>query len=288
MSKEADESNVDTPPEAGELVAVVEAAPSTIVEDGVEYLSTCPKCGRSHVPLHVKDGRLCVDCVKAYNNRIARLRNTNADWVAIAEENDIPLYLKQPQETQWEYTIWLAYRDSYPGKKPTYRDVAEQLNCSVDAVKKVGARWNFPMRMQAWISHCDEVTLVQRQQEIVDMNAANIALAAKMRQKVMSAIDYMVPSEMKPGEISTMVKTLADLENKARLNTIDVDAQRRESLAPAQNPNLKKVQTKKEDLSEVISVLAAAGVLDEVTKIGVRQNGDATEIVAETNNKIGE
>ena len=143
MSKEADESIVDTPPEAGELVAVVEAAPSIIVEDGVEYLSRCPKCGRSHVPLHVKDGRLCVDCVKAYDTRIARLRNTNADWVAIAEENDLPLYLKQPQETQWEYTIWLAYRDSYPGKKPTYRYVAEQLNCSVGAVKKVGARGIF-------------------------------------------------------------------------------------------------------------------------------------------------
>lgn len=205
------------------------------------------------------------------------MRMRNEDWDVGAKEAGIDLWLQQPEETQWEYTIWTAYRDSYPGKKPSYMSVAEQLGSTYDAVKKTALRWNFQMRMQAWMAECDRITMTQRRSEILDMNKAHVDMAAKLRDKLATAIDGIDPLALKPGEIASLAKLSAEMERKARVDTMAQEAMQRELVKGSDNPELKKSQTKQGDLGEVVQILLNAGVLGEITQIGVRET-KTTEI----------
>ena len=88
------------------------------MEELVELI-VCRQCGQQK-PASSRTPHWCVDCERAYNNRYTYFRQQNADWMEVAKDNGIELYERQPGETQLEWTIWLSYRDSYPGAKPTY------------------------------------------------------------------------------------------------------------------------------------------------------------------------
>lgn len=246
------------------------------MENLVELI-TCRQCGQRKEPSQRTPG-WCVDCEKAYNNRYSYLRQRNADWPEIAKENGLELWERQPGETQLEWTIWLAYRDSYPGAKPSYRDVASRVNTTYNYVTQTASRWSFQMRMQAWIAECDRVTLAQRRSEILSMNEEHINMAAKLRAKMHQAIDMLNPADMKPSELSSLMKTMADLERKAQLDSMTVEGQLNEGYVDAGNPDLKKSPTKQGDLSEVVGILLKAGALGDVTHIGVRET-KTTEVV---------
>lgn len=248
------------------------------MEELVEII-TCRQCGQQK-PASTRTPGWCVDCEKAYNNRYSYMRTHNSDWVEIAKDNGIELYEHQPGETQLEWTIWQAYRDSYPGAKPSYKAVAEKVGSTYDFVKKTAARWSFNTRMQAWIAECDRVTMAQRRQEVLDMNADHIAMASKLRAKLNVAIDELRPEELKPGEINSLMKTMAELERRAQIDTMTVESQQSEGFVDADNPELRKSPTKHNDLSEVVSILLSAGALGDITQIGVRQTETkVTEIV---------
>lgn len=220
---------------------------------------------------------MCVVCEKAENSRVTYYRQHQEDWVANAQESGIDLWLQQPGETQWEYTVWSAFRDSYPGRKPSYQDIAKKLATTYNVVRKIAQRWTFPIRMQAWMKYCDEVTIQQRRQEILDMNKDHVDMAAKLRQKLSTAIDQLDPMELKPAEVATLAKLAADMERKARLDTIDQEELRRGMMVEVDNPDLKKSPTKQADLSEVVGILLKAGALGDITQIGVRQT-QTTEV----------
>jgi ribosomal protein L37E len=112
-----------------------------------DVLVTCKRCGMEKIASS-RDKHLCVECANAENTRITYYRQHQEDWVAAAKEQGIDLWLQQPGETQWEYTVWTKYRDSYPGKKPSYGSVAEELRTTYNVVKKIAQRWSFPMRKQ--------------------------------------------------------------------------------------------------------------------------------------------
>lgn len=231
----------------------------------------CPRCGQDK-PADNKDRHICVDCAKAENNRISYLRtHQQHDWVAAAVDAGIDLWLQQPGETQWEYTVWQCYRDMYPGKKPTIGAVAKQLGTTSNAVSKIAARWSFQTRMQAWITECDRVTLAQRRSEILTMNKEHIDMAAKLREKLSDAIDLINPAELAPKDINALFKTVADLERKARVDSIDQDEMLAAMNSGSENPEAKKSPTKFGDLGEVVSILLNAGALGSVTQIGVRE-----------------
>ena len=61
------------------------------------------------------------------------------------------------------------------------------------------------------------------------------------------------------------------MERKARLDTIEQEELRRDSLVDTENPDLKKSPTQQSDLSEVVGILLKAGALGDITQIGVRQ-----------------
>ena len=87
-------------------------------EETLQLMVNCPRCGQ-YKPAHQTDRHLCVDCARAENTRVTYYRQHQEDWIANAKENGIDIWAQQPGETQWEFTVWTAYRDSYPGKKPT-------------------------------------------------------------------------------------------------------------------------------------------------------------------------
>lgn len=241
----------------------------------VVKMINCPKCGQYKHAHHI-DQHLCVDCVKAENNRITYYRQHQDDWINNAKENGLDLWVQQPGETQWEFTVWTAYRDSYPGKKPTYSDVAKQLNTTYTSVRKIAQRWSFPVRMQAWMKYCDDITLMQRRQEILDMNKAHVDMAASLRSKLSTAIDLLDPTALKPGEIASLARLANEMERKARIDTIAQEDMRRELMTDTENPELKKATTKQSDLSEVVGILLKAGALGDITQIGVKQTETKT------------
>lgn len=243
----------------------------------------CPKCGQTK-PADTRDRHICVDCAKAENSRYSYLRVTQAqDWIAQAADAGLDIWLQQPGETQWEYTVWLHYRDSYPGKKPTYSQVAKELGTTYNVVSKIARRWSFPTRMQAWITECDRVTLAQRRSEILSMNAKHISMAQRLNDKLSEAIDYIVPEALKPSEIASLARLSSELERKARVDDIDQAALLGELSRDVDNPELKRSPTKPNDLSEVVQILLQAGALGSVTQIGVRETTETKttrEIVA--------
>lgn len=241
----------------------------------------CARCGQSKEADH-RDRHLCVDCVKAENNRYNYLRMNQGDWIAAAKDAEIDVWLQQPGETQWEYTVWCAFRDAYPGKKPTYGDVAAQLGTTMGVVRKIAQRWTFQARLQAWIAECSRITMEQRRREILDMNADHISMAKRLRDKLSTAIDAIDPYELKPSELTSLMKMTTDLERRAQ-----IDAQSQEALvaesctADDENPDIKKSPTKQSDLSEVVNILLKAGALGTVTQIGVRET-TTREVVAKS------
>lgn len=234
-------------------------------------LVKCSRCGQEKTP-HKTNTHLCEDCVKAENNRVSYYRHHNFNWVDVAKEAELDLWERQPAETDREWQVWLAYRDIYPSKRPSYRQVAEQLGTTIGVVKKVGARWDFPVRLQAWAKYIDDLTLKQRQQEVLDMNKKHIEMATALNQKLSVAIEKINPDLLEPKDIKGLLQLSTELERKARMDKPDLKGP---ELANA-NPSLRESPTKTEDLSEVLDILSKAGIFKA---IGVKQT-TTTEIVA--------
>lgn len=235
----------------------------------------CKRCNQDK-EAHADHPHLCVDCVKAEDSRLSFYRQHNFNWMDVAKEACIEVWERQPQETDREWQIWLAYRDAYPGIKPSYSIVAKQLGTTINVVKKVGQRWTFVARMQAWAKYVDAITMQQRQKEIVDMNKAHIDMATVLRGKLATAIDLINPEKLAPNEIQGLFKLVTEIERKAR-----VDERCAAEMAIVgvedENPELKKSPTKTEDISEILAILGKTGVLNG-TDVGVRKT-TTTEII---------
>lgn len=230
----------------------------------------CKRCNQEGEP-HNIDGHLCVPCVKAENSRVSFLRTQNHNWLEVAAEADLQPWERQPAETDHEWNVWLHYRDAYPGKRPSYKGVAEELITTVNAVRKIGSRWTFPARLQAWAKHIDEITLVQRQQEILDMNKQHVDMAVRLNEKISKAIDLIDPFSVSPREISSLIKTATELERKGRMDQVVVGT----GIIADDNPELNKTQIKSDDIGEIMKILSTAGVMGDY---GVKQTV-TTEVV---------
>lgn len=273
---------VDT--DAGELVDPVTGVDPMNVAEPVTMIK-CPKCGLTK-PQARKSPHMCVDCEKAENSRVTYYRQHQDNWMDVAKEAGLDLWVQQPGETQWEFSIWTAYRDTYPGKRATFTEVAQQMGTTYNVVKKIAQRWSFHVRMQAWIQECDRITLLQRRQEVLDMNKAHVDMAARLREKLSIAIDAVDPLSLKPGEISSLAKLAADMERKARLDTIDQEALRHDIVVGDENPELKKSPTNTGDLSEVVGILLKAGALGNITTIGVKETKTTQVVVGDAEGNL--
>ena len=248
------------------------------LEQQLVELIVCKRCSQSKIP-HKDNRHLCDDCVKAEDNRVSYYRMHNFNWMDVAKEADLKVWERQPAETDREWQVWLSYRDAYPSVRPSYRLVAETLGTSYNVVKKVAMRWTFPARLQAWAKFCDDLTLSQRRQEILDMNAKHISMATTLNDKLKIAIDKIVPETLEVKDIQGLFKLATDIERKARVDNLTAESTK---LSDEANPELKKSPTKSEDLGTVMQILAKAGVLGSGAKVGVKQTtSTTTEIVVQ-------
>lgn len=250
-------------------------------------LDECPCCERQLVVADATDRFICVDCAAEANRQVKGLRASTKEWMETAIACGIELYDRQPQETQWEWTVWCAWRDTYPTHKPTCAGVAKKLNITSSAVRYISSRWNFNVRMEAWMDYCDSLTREQRKQAIVDMNNDHIDMAKRLRAKLSTAIDQIEPEFLKPSDISSLAKLSTELERKARLDNDEQEEKtitRRAgySVASGSAAELKKVTTSQNDLGEVVSILLKSGALDGIlaaNKVGIKQQTTTTEVV---------
>lgn len=248
----------------------------------------CAHCGRTGVIRSRSNKHMCVECERAWHNRMHALRDTNRDWMTIAKQAGLELWERQPGETQWEYEIWQCYRDQYPQQKPSLADVARTLALPRNVVNTVATRWQYVTRLQSWIRSVDIKLVNDRRQAIADMHTAHLDLARKMSEKASEALKCLDASTMSAKDITSMLKTMVDIENKARLDQLQNDEKLAEVNSAAENPNLKTVESKQSDLGEIVGVLAAAGVLGDITRIGVKSGHGNTEVVAEVNRQQNE
>lgn len=233
----------------------------------------CKRCSMAGEPHHT-NSHLCVACVKAEDSRVSYYRQHNFNWMDVAKEADLELWMRQPAETDWEYTVWTAYRDAYPGKSPTYRDVATDLNTSVEAVKKIGARWSFAARLQAWAKHVDNITLAERTEQIKSMNKRHIRLAEKISAKLEDAVDKLDTSTMTPKDVQGLLKVMTDVERRARIDNPAALAGGNPNGITDDNPEIKKDVTPTGNMAEIVAILTKTGALN----LGVRQTV-TTEVV---------
>lgn len=259
-------------------------APEERTVDIEQAVTKCRRCGMEKIA-DARDKHLCVDCARAERNRYSYIRKNQGDWMEAAKDAGIDVWLQQPGETNWEYTIWSAYRDSYPGRLRTYSEVAEEVGTTKAFVATVAQRWTFAMRMEAWKAECDRITMAQRHAQILAMNAEHISMAQRMRDKLSVAIDNIDPLTLKPSEITQLAKLATDLESKAQLSAQAQEEQQAAQVVVAggavTNPDEKNSPTKQSDLAEVVGILLKTGALGSITQIGVRET-TTREVVAKS------
>lgn len=90
-------------------------------------------------------------------------------------------------------------------------------------------------------------------------------MATSLNKKLSDAINMINISTIKPSEIASLMKTAAELERKARIDTEAQEDMKRDLLVDPEMRQQKKTKTDKTELSEVISILAKAGVLEGMT-----------------------
>lgn len=183
---------------------------------------------------------------------------------------------RQPEENAREWAIWVAYRDMYPSTKPNYTATANMLGTTYEAVRKTAARWHFEVRLQAWIKHIDNLTMQQRQQEIVGMNQKHVNMALEINKKLEEAINNIDPLALKPNELVNLAKLSTELERKARLDINNLPKSPMED----DNPVLKRSITPTGEMSEIVNILQQTGVLQAALGIGVKKTETTvTEVV---------
>lgn len=243
---------------------------------------TCLHCGRDDVLETLFQVGMCVDCYVKISNRNTELaRWGNQNWREAAEAAGVRLYEQLPNETPFEYRRFCVYRDLYPSTRPTVKEAARLLNEPYATVLGTSSRWHWHDRLQEWINECDRITLEQRRQEMLDMNKRHIELARIADSKVRAALESMDPRTMKPSEVNSLIKTMAQLERESRVDTIAQEELRSQITHGSDNPELKKSPTKVDEMGDVLNVLLQAGVLDSAS-IGLKttsKDGSVSELV---------
>lgn len=232
----------------------------------------CAKCGSENNP-SPKEPTLCRSCVAVEKQNTALSRKINSDWMDIAKDLGLEIFERQPEETDTEWRIWDAYRSMYPGKLPTYKELEEIVGISQGTIVKAAQKWSFKVRLASWARYADADIQEKRIIAIRGMNEKHISMAETITEKLKTAIEVLDPTFLKPSEIVSLFKVATELERKA-VTYVD---ERVDNMVVETAANSKQL-TKPEDISEIVSILQAAGVLSG-KNIGVKQT---TEFVVKS------
>jgi len=252
-------------------------------------LDTCKRCGQPLDGVRSNANRdYCRDCAAAA--RAEAKKDEPGAWLQLAREQGIPVWEQQPGESNEEYEMWVAYRDLWPGVRPTVARVAAALQRRTQTVQRVCDKWTWAARLQGWIR---EVT-AERQAEIRQAKRAmveeHISMGETLRRKAAEAIEYFDPADVTPSELVSLLKEVQRLETTSRDMLDDVEratAADVEAWQPVDAPAGLFVDTpalggsslelpgaqpqqsmSQKDMLEVVDILAKSGYLKMV---GVQQ-----------------
>lgn len=225
---------------------------------------SCTRCGAtSHK--NKKNSSLCDSCAAAEAQSSSLAIKTNSNWMDLAAELGIALFERQPEESDIEWRIWCAYRGYYPLKLPTMAELAARVGHSVSTVVKASQRWSYKVRLIEWARFTDADIQERRIEAVREMNTKQLTMAQRIQQKLEDAIEYIDPATLKPNELVNLFKMATELERKVT----EYVEERVESTAATSTTKQQEL-TKPEDMSEVLSILQKAGMLDGKA-IGVEQ-----------------
>lgn len=180
------------------------------------------------------------------------------DWVEQAQELGIPLYERQPEETDIEWLIWTTYRRHYPGRMPSWSALAKECNCSPNTVLKASRQWNFRLRIVEWSRYTDAGCAEERIAAIKEMNRQQLEQAKTLRAKVTEALDYLDPATLKPNEIATLMKLANEQERMiVEAEQLKVEGQ----VLSSADASAESKRTDASAVSEILSIMANAGAL---------------------------
>lgn len=132
------------------------------------------------------------------------------------------------------------------------------------------------MRLQAWARYTDDTMLEERAAAIKEMNSKQLGMAQTIQDKLKEAIDSLEPTLLKPNEIVNLFKVATELERRV----VTAMPEKVEGTM-LETGNKTEQLTKAEDLSEVVSILTKAGVINlEGKTVGVEQS---TRIIVKEN-----
>lgn len=228
----------------------------------------CIRCGIVDVK---EEGRICKKCNDLENTRA--VVNKTRTWVDIAEEAGLQLWERQPEESDREWLLWCAYRDMYPGKRPSISEAARVVGSTYGIAKNASGMWGWQTRLRAWAKEIDTVTAQQRREAMIEMNSRHINMAKELQEKIATAIGALDPGALKPGELKDLLKISSELERTALLHEVKSLSDTIEG--ENKNATLKRSPTKPDDFNEVVDILMKAGVIK-----GIRQT---TEVVVSDN-----
>lgn len=244
-----------------------------LASTGVEI--HCLHCGRTGVMQSKYSKTMCVDCYQAFASRNTAIKVMgDPQWKEHAKQQGIDLWEQLPGESNTDYRIFKAYMGLYPLERPTLKRAAEIAGCSYGTASVASRRGHFAERLDAWIHECDRATMLQRRNEMIDMNNHHIKMAQKLRRKLDTALDTIQPETLAPRDIVALAKLTKDMEREARVDTIAQEEMQAELAKVDDNKDLKKDPTKEGDLGEVLAVLLKSGALGDVQSIGLRATAD--------------
>lgn len=106
------------------------------------------------------------------------------NWKSIANENDIPLWEKQPSEKEEEYRLWQNYcqaRENYSASP--LRDAIVGTAYTIEKANEIHDRWTYPSRWTAYVRYNDisadatsvDVELQQIEKRMQDADTLRLA-----------------------------------------------------------------------------------------------------------------
>lgn len=273
---------------AAEPIAVI----PEVLEEGV-VVATCPGCGRAFGINGLRRSTsmpdYCMDCARQQRALTKAAKDDNTGWLAIAEEQGIPLWEQQPGESTEEFELWCSYRDLWPEVRPTVTKVASALRLSSNTVQRAYNKWTWAARLQAWIREVNADRVAELRESRKRMVADHISIGEKLRAKALKAVDYLDPTDVTPTELVALLKETQRFEQTARdaLDAVEQATATDIDNMPAglfQKENDQQFGNAKgltlEDAQEVMAILAQAGVVQaNGAKVGIRQT-TTTEVVA--------
>lgn len=216
---------------------------------------TCKKCG-THLGRSEENPDFCCNCWKTEANNTKLAKSMNSSWMEDSDQLGLAYFERQPEETDIEWQIWVAYRDHYPMKLPTWSELAKETGYTVATVTQAAQRWSFKVRMQSWARYTDDAGAEERIKAIKEMNARQVGMAKTLQEKLKTAIDSLEPSLLRPGEIVQLFKVATELERRV----VTATPERVEGTV-ADTSKKQKQLTKPEDMNEIVAILAKTGML---------------------------